>query len=203
MTQEKIDFVSNLNGSHPGEVIWFICLAILVYMSWKCLPEYGVLGVQIRDVWIPMMLLMAVVSVDWTTEILASFPVFAVYLIKWMLSLKRKKEWNAYNIVSVFRGILQFSTIIAILAVDFPIYPRKYAKTESYGYSIMDVGVGIYVFSSGIVSKVDKLDLWNGIKATLIMLVIGTGRMVLTKVIGYQEHVSEYGTHWNFFFTCK
>ena len=43
--------------------------------------------------------------------------------------------------------------------------------------------------------------------------VLGTGRRVLSlvglglvrlasvKATGYQEHVSEYGIHWNFFFT--
>jgi hypothetical protein len=84
--------------------------------------------------------------------------------------------------------------------VDFRIYPREFAKTESFGYSIMDLGVGIYVFSSGIVVR-NSGSILQGIKSTGIMLVIGFGRILLTKYVGYQEHVTEYGTHWNFFFT--
>lgn len=30
---------------------------------------------------------------------------------------------------------------------------------------------------------------------------LGVSRLVVIKVLGYQEHVSEYGIHWNFFAT--
>jgi phosphatidylinositol glycan class W len=127
--------------------------------------------------------------------------IFSLYLIYCSIIRKSKSQnWNTRNVLNVFRGILQISTIISILAVDFRIYPREYAKTESFGYSIMDLGVGIYVFSSGIVVR-NSGSILQGIKSTGIMLVIGFGRILLTKYVGYQEHVTEYGTHWNFFFT--
>ena len=208
---DKEAFVSNLVGSDPLEVVWFIILDCLVYCSWKCISLFA--NGKIASLWIPIMILLALVTVDWATELLASPPSFFIYSLfvfyrHWTMPTSRSRV-NVYNVISVFRGILQFATIIAILAVDFPIFPRRFAKTENFGYSIMDAGVGIYVFSSGIVagSKLlsckNDLSVWKGIKSTVIMLVIGLGRIFLTWYVGYQEHVTEYGTHWNFFFTCN
>eukprot|EP00597_Dinobryon_sp_UTEXLB2267_P010070 CAMPEP_0170099394 /NCGR_PEP_ID=MMETSP0020_2-20130122/1007_1 /TAXON_ID=98059 /ORGANISM="Dinobryon sp., Strain UTEXLB2267" /LENGTH=448 /DNA_ID=CAMNT_0010322031 /DNA_START=462 /DNA_END=1808 /DNA_ORIENTATION=+ len=38
---------------------------------------------------------------------------------------------------------------------------------------------------------------------SLVVLALGVGRMVVTKLLHYQEHVSEYGVHWNFFVTLS
>ena len=47
-------------------------------------------------------------------------------------------------------------TCVCICAVDFPhVFPRRHSKLNKYGYSIMDSGVGSFVFAMGLVSKLD------------------------------------------------
>lgn len=108
--------------------------------------------------------------------------------------------------ITNFRASIMILTSICILAVDFASFPRSWAKTEAFGTSLMDVGVGCIVFSSGLVSAPmfgggRSPSLLASIKAALSMLVLGLARLVLVKFSGYQEHVTEYGVHWNFFLT--
>lgn len=74
----------------------------------------------------------------------------------------------------------------------------------------MDVGVGSFVFSSGVVASRAYLtkqqtsmlqSILASIRSALPILVLGFARFFLTKSVNYQEHNSEYGLHWNFFFT--
>ena len=47
--------------------------------------------------------------------------------------------------VSTCRLWLYLLTCASILGVDFKIFPRELAKTETFGISLMDLGVGFYV----------------------------------------------------------
>ncbi|KAG0327323.1 Glucosaminyl phosphatidylinositol (GlcN-PI) nositol acylation protein [Podila horticola] len=112
--------------------------------------------------------------------------------------------------LSVYRAGMMILTCVAILAVDFPIFPRRFGKVEVYGTSLMDLGVGSFVFSSGVVSargylKKETLpfvkQMTIALRTSIPLLVLGLGRYISTKGVDYQEHVTEYGMHWNFFFT--
>lgn len=114
--------------------------------------------------------------------------------------------------VTSYRAIMMVMTIICILAVDFPIFPREFAKAETWGTSLMDLGVGSFVFSLGVVSSLPLLrqteerrpylkSVLSSIKKALPIIALGCVRVIMVKGVEYPEHVTEYGVHWNFFFT--
>ena len=116
--------------------------------------------------------------------------------------------------VTLFRTYITLFTAIAILAVDFVIFPRRLAKAETYGSGLMDVGVGTFMMAHGITAPEARCQserrlslrsylklLFATLRNILPLLVIGLLRLIFVKSTDYQEHVTEYGVHWNFFFT--
>lgn len=110
-----------------------------------------------------------------------------------------------FTSVSCMRGLTYLITGFAILAVDFRVFPRFLAKTEKYGYSLMDTGVGLFVLMSGLVYKERKRNVSaifkDNTKLVITLLLLGIIRFISVKKLDYQEHVTEYGVHWNFFYT--
>lgn len=119
--------------------------------------------------------------------------------------------------ITAYRAQMMILTNLAILAVDFHAFPRRFAKVETWGTSIMDMGVGLFVFSMGLASSRSVIKknstsakslfsayvslIGNSVMKALSVLALGAIRLVSVKSLEYQEHVTEYGIHWNFFIT--
>ncbi|KAH9425049.1 hypothetical protein DERP_011777 [Dermatophagoides pteronyssinus] len=121
-------------------------------------------------------------------------------------------DTKRFPYLSNMMSSLLMATCLAIFAVDFPSFDRRFSKTEMYGWSLMDVGVGCFIAINGalspesrlINSKISLIERFKKtLRSSLPLIVIGLFRLVATKSVNYQEHVTEYGIHWNFFFTIS
>ena len=159
------------------------------------------------------LLLAETIAADYLPFGVASIPLSCLLVRRWFNSRRdaaqqerrptiEAKSKDNYEL-TVLRGTTVLFTIIAILAVDFPsVFPRRYVKTEWYGAGLMDIGVGAYVFTGAIVRGSKRREMSKReIVTTLITGMMGFIRAIVNKSVDYQEHVSEYGVHWNFFVT--
>jgi glucosaminylphosphatidylinositol acyltransferase len=120
-------------------------------------------------------------------------------------------------------------TCIAILAVDFHAFPRRFAKAEAFGTGLMDAGVGSIVVATAFACGMKEAAAASAVSNTagassssisnsnyissrerrirrdiyrlIALAALGLSRPLLTSALNYQRHVGEYGMHWNFFLT--
>jgi phosphatidylinositol glycan class W len=104
---------------------------------------------------------------------------------------------------------MMIMTVHSILAVDFPIFPRWLGKTETFGTSLvrdllmmanvqMDIGVGSFVFSLGIISTRSYLNatsmpkfMLKNVKKSLPIIAMGMVRVIMVKGVEYPVCRSE------------
>ncbi|XP_036381556.1 phosphatidylinositol-glycan biosynthesis class W protein [Megalops cyprinoides] len=124
--------------------------------------------------------------------------------------LQMNLETSCIPFVTVFRVLVNVKTAISILAVDFPVFPRRYAKTETYGTGVMDFGVGAFILANSLVCPEARRkdapgstfsSIFKQLLSVWPLIFLGMARLISVKIAGYHEHVTEYGVHWNFFFT--
>ncbi len=225
--EKHIDFISNNNGSSPSDIILStlpapLSVALTSVVIPFLLPTRYILLQYSSRIWIHLLIetltvvcpiLLSFTALSYST----SLNVLMLFLLIISLMICAPKWWNP-NIPVVnhlfsfplpgkkppfltnYRAGMNLATAICILAVDFAVFPRRFAKTETYGYSLMDVGVGSFIIANGLVgsSQNQSIKAWS---KTFPILLLGLFRLIAVKISNYHEHVTEYGVHWNFFFT--
>ncbi|KAH3693188.1 phosphatidylinositol-glycan biosynthesis class W protein-like [Dreissena polymorpha] len=227
-------FVSGNDGSSPVEIalVGVACI-IPVYLRdtlVSVLSDKQRCKIETSH-WLGLMLdfLLVIIPVQLMLTLFNGFPhcLFILLMLQWILFTRKLRQpimikvrqninigeipmGNKRPFITYYRAYANLITAISILAVDFTIYPRKFAKTETYGTSVMDVGVGGFLISNAIVSPEARgiltkdsimLSVIKSVKSSLPLIVIGSVRVITVKLLDYQEVVTEYGVHWNFFYT--
>ncbi|KAK3388137.1 GWT1-domain-containing protein [Sordaria brevicollis] len=239
--QLKEDFVSNLSGGSVSEIAQVCAVAPVVSLVWSVLQArqsffrpYTPLGYAI-DFLLNVGALLLSVTLYSSAPLLLNLLLLTVAVFVYIVPAhtRRKKPQLPPNAQSKkssseqplgvlstkpfltnYRGNMLIVTCICILAVDFRLFPRRFAKVETWGTSLMDMGVGSFVFSAGVVASRPVLKeraegkttplstrLKTSLRHSLPLLVLGFIRLLSVKGLDYAEHVTEYGVHWNFFFT--
>ncbi|XP_073827083.1 phosphatidylinositol glycan anchor biosynthesis class W a isoform X1 [Musca autumnalis] len=154
----------------------------------------------------------AIVSVNilnkWVEHILA-IAIIVVIAIVWQSRCTERAKERLYEFgrrpitFTLLRSTISLLTALCILAIDFESFPKKFRKTRRYGVGLMDVGIGLFVFSMALVSPRSKrlMDLRKMFFTVACMLVLGLARTIVITSIDYHQDEHEYGMHLNAFFT--
>lgn len=235
LKQRKEEFVTGLHGGSIQEINLVSSVAIFGYICVKILnkvsPENHINPfVDFTLNWVCLLFAMTIYSSNIGLLIsLMIIPCIGVCIfghayysmktkVKTSTREKPKQKSSTFALVkkpyiTAYRSHMLILTCLAILAVDFPIFPRRFAKVETWGTSLMDLGVGSFVFSNGLVSSRSLLKstkrvpfhnrVFSALKSCHTLLILGLLRLYFVKNLEYQEHVTEYGVHWNFFITLS
>jgi phosphatidylinositol glycan class W len=216
LKEQKEAFVTGHEGTTPWEVL-LVCfsapigLACYQQLAVKGSANNSAIALEALLVWFPMVLCQTKFLYPWGVILLvlqASLTVILRFSKAKHTTATLPSSNNAAKLdfLTSYRSSILYLTFIAILAVDFRVFPRRFAKTEVQGYGLMDVGAASFCLSAGLVSRLARKGHQATINRkqllhTLPLIVIGLLRTWTNKELEYQEHVSEYGVHWNFFFT--
>uniref|UniRef100_A0A915CYN1 Uncharacterized protein n=1 Tax=Ditylenchus dipsaci TaxID=166011 RepID=A0A915CYN1_9BILA len=126
-----------------------------------------------------------------------------------------REAWQ--NSMCWFRTMVLVTTCIAILAVDFQVFPRHFGKTKSYGHSLMDTGTAAFVFLNGLSDYGAYWRTQAGFQtkarsahisifcvkmpSIAVILVLGIGRLLYVQFCTSHTNLTEYGVYWNFYIT--
>ncbi|CAG2110517.1 unnamed protein product, partial [Medioppia subpectinata] len=228
------DFIRGHNGSTASEVVAITCVNQLANLLLIAVLSLFPVLTEPNHLWIRYSIEFFIIMTPFITCItILSDYIFFVYLaiisltviaivlcfmrrqtkqivVKDLLELCPNYEQRLPFLTNLFSTLMQ-CVCIAILAVDFRVFSRRFAKTEIYGFSLMDVGVGSFIAINGGFSPESRLGSDSRNKrmflfkktvfSTVPLIVLGFQRLIAVKSLEYHEHVTEYGVHWNFFFT--
>lgn len=102
------------------------------------------------------------------------------------------------HVVDHLRFTICVLVVTAIYAVDFSVFEKRLGKTEFYGISLMDVGVGSFIYNAGVVGHRGSTRRY--LKSVPALIALGFVRYAAIRVFGISVNPREYGIHLNFYF---
>lgn len=195
----------------PIHLIIFIWMSIGVNLNEKInIPTVWMFYLEFIIMVLPTVFHLTLLSEYLNIQFIFYLIIF-IFLFSWLLLnqnylLSSNIKTTKIPHITFYRFMLNTYTIFCILAVDFKVFPRRFAKTETYGHSLMDIGVGCYVCSNALLFTIPKINNMTKysiqvFKQVLPLLILGIGRTYFITKSNYHHYVFEYGVHWNFFMT--
>lgn len=169
--------------------VWFRYLSEFLIIS---LP--AIVSVNIANSYVELLVIiasLALIFIMWRTKC-------------WQRALNREFKFGRRpSTFTLMRSTINLLTALCILAIDFESFPKTFRKTRRYGVGLMDVGIGLFVFSMGLVSSRPRkfADLRKMSFTVGCLLILGLARTVVITAIDYHQDEHEYGVHLNAFFT--
>lgn len=230
----KVDsetFYINREGSSFLEPYALITLWPISRLLWCCIKLYLLRFFKTAPAYVEFLILFTPFTLAVTLlQGYVYYFIIGLALITWTLLLRLlisgepllrlisdKKVSNALEprgLLSSLLATLMLSVTVCILCVDFPIFPRRGAKTFDSGFSIMDAGVGAFIAFSGAVSPEAKHAVESStdrtintklglirktLSSSIPLILLSFWRLFLIRYFGYREITEEYGAHLNFF----
>jgi phosphatidylinositol glycan class W len=206
LKEQKEEFVMGFEGTSAEELL-IICSTIPIglwcYQSLATSVRWKSALVEALSFPIPMILCQSNLLYPWGVGYLVLQLLLGLIFSTNSSSAGAASTDPRRTAITIYRSAMLFLTFVAILAVDFRVFPRRFVKTEVRGYSLMDLGAASFVVAAGIVSPRARGKRASPLNFLRLLPVVGMGllRLATIKGLEYQEHASEYGVHWNFFFT--
>lgn len=158
---------------------------------------------------VPGVLLVTVAS-DYSVQFVSvMIAVLFVYIMR-TGSISRIESQPQFDVgtrpiaITICRALTHLITSICILAIDFRSFDRRYRKSRLFGAHLMDTGIGLFVFTMGLVSRRPRncRELRRNIlRSALPLILLGIARVIAILALNYGQDEHEYGVHLNAFFT--
>lgn len=123
---------------------------------------------------------------------------FANGFKRFSIRIKESVQRKSHSGLFLVRGHLILMVTVSIFACDFSFFPYKFLKTKHYGISLMDVGIGSFLYHNGMASV--HLTRRKLLRNVAINILLGTIRLATIRYFDYAVEITEYGKDLNFYF---